>query len=151
MASSTSTADHTDRDQTAWPVVDGALGTVRPHVHWLIRAAFAGVFLYHGVTKLTGGVAGFAAMMGLPTTVAVLVALAEIAGGALVLLGGIGPSWATRLAGLVTAPVMLGAIVMVHWPRWSFVPADGFPMGGMEFQVMLLAISIYLVVRGGDL
>ena len=38
--------------------------------YWLLRAAFAGFFLYHGVTKFTGGVEGFASAMGLSLPVA---------------------------------------------------------------------------------
>jgi putative oxidoreductase len=45
-------------------------------------------------------------------------------------------------------PVLLGAIVMVHWPRWSFTPAEGFPMGGMEFQVVLLFTALFFLVMG---
>lgn len=150
MATPASDSEMTDRTQSPWPLVDDLYTSVRPHVHWLLRAAFAGVFLFHGLSKLPD-VAGFAQMMGLPTTVGYLVAAAEIAGGGLVLVGGLGRAWATRLAGLVTAPVMIGAILTVHWPRWSFVPADGFPMGGMEFQVTLLALSVYLVARGNEL
>ena len=48
-------------------------------------------------------------------------------------------------------PVLLGAIVMVHGPRWSFVPTEAFPMGGMEFQVVLLLLaSWFLIVGNGE-
>lgn len=132
------------------PVVGSVIETVRPHAHWGIRLAFAGVFLFHGLTKLAD-VGAFVSMMGLPAFLAWGVALAEIAGGALVLVGGLDRAWATRLAGLVTAPVMIGAVATVHWPRWSFVATDAHPMGGMEFQVLLLALAAYLIVRGDDL
>jgi len=49
---------------------------------------------------------------------------------------------------LAIIPVLLGAIVMVHAPRWSFAPAEGFPMGGMEFQVVLLLIATYFLIMG---
>ncbi len=54
----------------------------------------------------------------------------------------------TRLAGLAIAPVMLGAIFMVHWSRWDFAPAEGYPAGGMEFQVVLLLTALYFLVMG---
>ena len=54
----------------------------------------------------------------------------------------------TRLAGLAAAPVMMGAIAMVHWPQWSFAPSESHPMGGMEFQVTMLCIAIYFMVTG---
>jgi putative oxidoreductase len=45
-------------------------------------------------------------------------------------------------------PVMLGAIAMVHWGQWSFVANDVYPMGGSEFQVTLILVSLYLVLKG---
>jgi putative oxidoreductase len=105
------------------------------------------VFLYHGVVKVMD-LGAFSQMMGLSTGVAVLVALAEIAGGVGIIVGAFTNDLITRLAGLAIAPVMLGAIVMVHWGRWNFMPADGFPAGGMEFQVVLLLIALFFLVMG---
>lgn len=116
--------------------------------HWLIRLPFAAVFLFHGIGKLAD-MAGFAAMMELPLFVAWLVALAEVAGGLGILIGGaLRTDLVTRLAGLTTVPVMLGAIVMVHWGQWSFVASETHPMGGMEFQVLLLGIGLWFVLTG---
>lgn len=89
----------------------------------------------------------------LPVIVVLLVALAEAAGGALVLLGGFVKGdfvgrWMTRLDALMIIPVMIGAIAMVHRGQWNFVPADSHPLGGMQFQVTLLLISLYFVIRG---
>ena len=53
-----------------------------------------------------------------------------------------------RLGGLVTVPVMFGAIALVHWGQSTFVATDNDPMGGMEFQVVLLLIGLYFAVRG---
>lgn len=117
------------------------------NTHWLLRLALASVFLYHGFGKVAN-VAGFAEMMGLPVPVAALVTFAEVAGGLGILIGGFGKELITRLAALAMIPVLLGAIVMVHAPRWSFVPAEGFPMGGMEFQVVLILIATYFLIVG---
>ena len=123
------------------------------HAHWFPRIALASVFLYHGLSKFAGGLA-VPPMLELSPLTWALVATAEVAGGALVLAGGVlGTRWgdiATRLGGLAIAPVMLGAIALVHWPRWSFTaaPDQGFPMGGMEFQVVLLFIALFFVLRG---
>lgn len=122
--------------------------TLAAQAHWLPRAAFASVFLFHGIDKLAD-VAGFASMMGLPFAVAVLVALAEVAGGLGVLVGGaLRSGWLTRLGALATVPVLIGAISMVHWGRWSFVPTESYPMGGMEFQVVLLALALWFLIAG---
>ncbi len=123
------------------------LDSLKPHAHWLLRIGLAGVFLYHGIGKVMD-LGGFSQMMGLPTPVAALVALAEVAGGVGIIVGAFTNDLITRLAGVAMAPVLLGAIVMAHWPRWSFTPAEGFPMGGMEFQVVLLLMALYFLVMG---
>jgi len=102
----------------------------------------AAVFIYHGLPKFydLGATAEF---MNLPLWVALLVALAEVGGGAALVVGGVWKDWMTRLGGLVLVPVMLGAIFMVHLPNgWNFMN------NGVEFQVVLLAIAIYFVAVG---
>lgn len=126
---------------------DGVLANLAQHAHWAPRIALASVFLYHGLTKFPA-LSGMAAMMGLPVAVLALVALAETAGGALIVLGAFTKDIVTRLGGLLLLPPMLGAISMVHWGRWEFTPAEGYPMGGMEFQVTLLLVSIFFILRG---
>lgn len=115
--------------------------------HWLLRLALASVFLYHGIGKVAA-FSGFLEMSGLPAVVGGAVTFAELAGGLGILMGGFGRELITRLAALAMIPVLLGAIVMVHGPRWSFVPAEGYPMGGMEFQVVLLLIAGYFLIVG---
>jgi putative oxidoreductase len=118
------------------------------HAHWLPRIGFASVFLFHGGAKLAD-VAGFAAMMNLPLAAAWLVTFAELAAGLGVLIGPLlHRDWITRLAGLAAVPVMLGAIIMVHWGQWSFVASDSHPMGGMEFQVVLLLLGLWFAAVG---
>ena len=124
-----------------------ALDFLKPHAHWLLRIGLAGVFLYHGIFKVMD-LGGFSQMMGLSTPVVALVTLAEVAGGVGIIVGAFTNDLITRLAGLAMAPVLLGAIFMVHWPRWSFTPAEGFPMGGMEFQVVLLFTALFFLVMG---
>ena len=87
-------------------------------------------------------------MMGLSTPVAALVTFAELAGGVGIIVGYFTNDLITRLAGLAIIPVMLGAIIMVHWPRWNFMSTDTFPAGGMEFQVSLLLIALYFILIG---
>ncbi len=123
------------------------LDSLKSHAHWLLRISLASVFIYHGVIKVMD-LGAFSQMMGLSTPVAVLVTLAEIAGGVGILVGAFTNDLITRLAGLAIVPVMIGAIVMVHWGRWNFLPADGFPAGGMEFQVVLLLIALFFLLMG---
>jgi putative oxidoreductase len=121
------------------------------NAHWLLRIAFASVFVFHGVLKLTN-LEGFAAMLPISYLETVLVALAETVGGLLVLVGGFKDDTlsniATRLGAAMNIPVLMGAIWIVHWGRWNFVPSETHPMGGFEFQAVLLLLSFYLVITG---
>ena len=98
---------------------------------------------------------GFSQMLNLSVPVMTMVALAEVLGGGLILLGGLSrdqkSDLMTRVGALVCIPVLLGAIALYHWGRWNLVPADGFPMGGMQFQVTLLLICIYLLLKGNNI
>jgi len=122
-----------------------------PHAHWLLRGVLASVFVYHGALKFSN-LDGFAQMLPISFTQTVLVAMAELAGGVLVLVGGFGTDrlsdLATRAGAAMQVPVLLGAIALVHWGRWNFVPTDDFPMGGMEFQATLILVALYLIVTG---
>lgn len=117
------------------------------HAHRFLRLALASVFLYHGLTKFPV-LQGMAGMMKMPVFVVAPVALAETAGGVLILVGGFGMDWATRLASLCITPIMLGAIFMIHWDQWSFQSTESHPMGGVEFQFTLLMIALYFLVVG---
>ena len=108
--------------------------------HWLIRLALAATFIYHGLAKFPMA-AMMAEGMGMPVFMVYMLAIMEVAGGLLILYGGVGPNWATQIAGGVFAMVMLGAIFMVHWSNgWNFMAGYGEGtnnMGGMEFQVLI--------------
>jgi len=123
------------------------------HAHWFIRVPFAATFIFHGLGKF-GNLTGSAEMMGMPVFLLALVAVAEVLAGIGAIVGGL-PNFSkndlvTRLAGLAAAPVMLGAIFMVHFPRFSFVPTEEFPMGGFEFQLLLLGVAISFIFSGNS-
>jgi putative oxidoreductase len=124
---------------------------ITKNAHWLLRIAFASVFIYHGVLKLLN-LEGFAQMLPISYLQVVLVALAETGGGLLVLVGGFRADrisdLATRVGAAMNIPVIIGAIMMVHWGRWNFVPSETHPMGGMEFQAVLLLLMLHLVITG---
>ena len=121
------------------------------NAHWLLRIALASVFVYHGLLKLSN-LEGFAQMLPISYTQVVLVALAEAGGGLLVLFGGFGTTklfdLATRIGAALNIPVMLGAISIIHWGRWNFLPSETHPMGGFQFQAVLLLVMLYLVIVG---
>ncbi len=123
---------------------------MQKHAHWLLRLPFAAIFLFHGMGKLM--MPEMAEMMQMPLVLFLTVGLAEVLAGMGAVLGGI-PAFpkrdlVTRLAGAAAAPVMMGAIMMVHWPQWSSVASEAKPMGGMEFQVALLALAVYFMMVG---
>jgi putative oxidoreductase len=124
---------------------------ITSNAHWLLRIALASVLLFHGVLKLAN-LEGFAQMLPISYLQVVLVALAETGGGLLVLVGGFRDGaisdLATRVGAALNIPVLIGAITIVHWGQWNFVPSETHPMGGFEFQAVLLLLVLYLVVTG---
>jgi putative oxidoreductase len=125
---------------------------MKANVHWLLRIVLAAVFLYHGFTKFPAA-AMMAQGMGMPITMVYLLGTMEALGGVLILLGGLKLGFSdisNKIACIIFAVVMIGAIYLVHWPRWSFVATAQKPMGGMEFQVLIIAVSVYLFLKGGE-
>lgn len=124
------------------------------NAHWLLRISIVSVFFYHGTLKFMD-LQGFADMLPISYTEVVLVALAQVGGSLLLLAGGFSKErWAdlaTRLGAFLNIPVMIGAIALVHWGRWNFVPSETHPLGGMEFQTVLILIMGYLVIVGNHL
>ena len=121
------------------------------NAHWFLRFALASVFIYHGAMKLLN-LEATAQMLPISYLEVVLVATAETVGGLLVLLGGFRQDGlsdlATRIGAALNLPVMIGAISIVHWGRWNFVPSETHPMGGFEFQAVLILIMLYFVFTG---
>lgn len=112
-----------------------------PHVHWGLRLSLAATFLYHGFAKFPPD--GFANAMGMPLAVGWLVALAEVIGGAALIVGALTRDVITRIGGLLVIAIMIGAIALVHGK-------NGFSVqnGGYEFQLLMLVTGIYFLVRG---
>jgi putative oxidoreductase len=119
--------------------------------HWLPRLALAAIFIYHGFPKVA--MAGdVSAMMGMPVFMVFMLGVVEIGGSLLLLWGGIGPEWATRIAGVLFTIVMIGAIVMVHAQfGWNSINMGNNGGRGMEFQVLIIATSLLYVIRGNFL
>ncbi len=117
--------------------------------HWLPRLSVAATFLFHGLTKIPMA-EGLAKMMGMPVAMVYMLAMMEIAGALLLLWGGIGPDWATRVGGLLHAVIMIGAIMMVHAAHgWNSINMGTGNMGkGMEFQVLILTVSLFYAFKG---
>ncbi len=56
--------------------------------------------------------------------------------------------WETKLGALLLGPVLLGAIALLHCGQWHFKAKETHPMGGMQFQVTLLLVLLYLLIKG---
>ncbi len=125
----------------------GGMNIFISSAHWLLRLALASVFLYHGIGKFPN-LNHFAAMLKIPYALALLVAFMETIGAVLLLLGGFTNGKVTRLGALMFVPIMLVAIFKVHWGQWSFLPSATHHSGGIEFQVTLLALSLYFLIKG---
>jgi putative oxidoreductase len=117
------------------------------------RLMVALVMFPHGAQKLLGwfGGYGFAGTLGffeglhIPGVLGVLVILGESLGALALALG-----LATRLAAFGSSAAMLGAMLMVHLPNGFFMNWFGNQPGeGIEFGLLMLALSVPLVVRGG--
>lgn len=124
--------------------------------HWLVRLSLAASFLVHGLAKFPGAEA-MATALGMPVFIIYLVGVLEVGGAIALLWGGTGNSaqhrMATRWTSAIFAVLMIGAIAMVHFENgWSF--ANGFGpeqngLGGMEFQALILAISLHMYSHAG--
>lgn len=105
---------------------------------FLIRLALGAIFLVHGWMKFQdiAGTINFFSGLGLAEFLAYLVATMELVGGILMIIG-----IYTRLAGLMIAAVMIGAIYFVKF-KVGFV-------GGYEFDLILLAAALGVTFTGG--
>ncbi len=111
----------------------------------LLRIVLGVIFLYHGYLKLfvAGGfkaTVGFFTTLGIPVPLysALLVSVAEFAGGILLIVGVI-----TRLASLVLIFEMLVALFAVHI-RNGFLVSKG----GYEFVLLIIAGLVVVLNKG---
>jgi putative oxidoreductase len=119
----------------------------------LVRLALGIVMFPHGAQKVLGwfggyGFAGtmgyFTETMGLPYLLALLVVLAEFLGSIGLIVGAL-----TRIAALGIASVMVGAILLVHWPNGFFMNWSGKQAGeGFEFHLLAIGMALALLVKG---
>jgi putative oxidoreductase len=123
------------------PMTDTRLA---PYGAFLLRVALGVMFIAHAYLKIAvftlPGFAGFLAQTGLPTFLAWPIVLAELLGGAALILG-----VQTRLVSLALLPILLGALV-IHAPNgWLFTAANG----GWEYPAFLAIASVVQALIGG--
>lgn len=110
----------------------------------VLRAALAVLILFHGVSKLVGGVGfigGMLAQAGLPAALGYLVYIGEVVAPLFILAGVY-----TRAASGIVAINMVVAILLVHTSQF-FTRND---TGGwaLELQGMYLAAAVVLALTG---
>ena len=124
---------------------------MRPYGPAALRLCVGAVFLAHGAQKLFGvwngpGLAGTTAVLaglGLtpPYPLAILLGLAELAGGGLLVLGGL-----TRWVALVLAIEMGVAIWKVNYLNGIFLNSASGP--GVEYRLVLTGALLCLMLTG---
>ena len=109
----------------------------------ILRVVLGFIFAIHGLQKFQAGlgnIAGFFDSIGIPGFLAYVVAIIELVGGILLILG-VG----TRVMSALIALVMVGAIFTAKFSV-GFIAADGST--GYEYDVALAAIAIYFIFAG---
>jgi putative oxidoreductase len=120
-----------------------AMTTTKDWAATILRLAVGAIFLAHGAQKLFvfhfSGVSNMFSHIGipLPHLSAVVVTLVEFFGGLALILG-----FGTRVAALLLAIDMVGAIGLVHFKNGFFAPR------GFEYPFVLLAANIGLMLTG---
>lgn len=108
---------------------------------FIVRVLTGVIFLLHGFSKFQGGIGGttgFFQSIGLPGFLAPVVAIIEILGGLLLILGLL-----TRIAGVALTVIMVGVLLTAK---------AGQPfMMGTEFDYLLLFTSLQLALAGSAL
>tara|TARA_Y100000590_G_C15570938_1_gene958552 strand:- start:65 stop:406 length:342 start_codon:yes stop_codon:yes gene_type:complete len=105
-------------------------------INWLLRIVLAATFLKHGFPKLGVFVADL-------KYVGYLIGPFEFIGAVLLLIGPFINDTVTRLGSFMLGVIMIGAIYL-HLFKW------GDNLGDVEWQILLLSVSIYFFVKGND-
>ena len=105
--------------------------------HFGVRMVIGGIFIAHSLGKFEPGFLGFLDKIGLPPEMQFPIALAEFVPGILLFIGGL-----TRISAAMLSIVMVGAIFLVK----DVSKLTG--QGGIEFELLLLAGSLVIMVIG---
>lgn len=108
----------------------------------LLRVFLGYTFFIHGLDKFQGGIENtvlFFESLGLPGFSAYVIAIIELVGGALMILG-----LGTRVVAVLFAVIMVGAIATA---KLGLGFLGNGQMAGYELDLALLVISIYLALH----
>ncbi len=134
-------------------MIESLTGT---HADWVVgiaRIVLGIIFFGHGAQKILGWYGGpglansmrtFTEHLHLPSTLAFLVIAGEFFGGIGLIVG-----LFSRIAALVIALTMVGAIATVHFRFGLFLNWFGRQEGhGIEYHLLAIALSLVVVVKG---
>ena len=116
------------------------------NAHWLLRLALASVFLNHGLNKFLN-IGQLAWIMKIPAIIIFIMALIEITGAALIIIGAFLKTWVTRLGAVLLIPVTLSAIFILFCGQWGFSTGISHLIGSMQLQVTMLFIELYFLIK----
>lgn len=106
--------------------------------YWGIRASIGVTFILHSIKKFEPGWQEWLISIGIPPEMQLPIALAELIGGILLLIGVL-----TRITGAVFSVILLGAIFHIRWENGFFVSK-----GGWEWDLVMLAAVLAFIVAG---
>src|ERR1700756_1589903 len=134
-------------------MIESLTGT---HVDWVVgiaRLVLGIIFFGHGAQKMLGWYGGpglassmrtFTEHLHLPSTLAFLVIAGELFSGIGLIVG-----LFSRIAALVIALTMVGAIATVHFRFGLFMDWFGSQKGqGIEYHLLAIALALIVVVKG---
>src|SRR5271169_704057 len=134
-------------------MIESLTGTNADWVVGIIRIVLGIIFFAHGAQKMLGWYGGpglassmrtFTEHLHLPTTLAFLVIAGELFSGIGLIVG-----LFSRIAALVIALTMVGAIATVHFRFGLFLNWFGTQKGhGIEFHLLAIALALVVVVKG---
>lgn len=107
----------------------------------ILRLSVAAIFIYHAMPKLTNA-KSMATMVGMPAVMVFMLGLVELLASIGIIIG-----FYTQIAALLLSIVMVGAILMKIM-KWG-VPFGAMDKTGWEFDLILLAANIVILVNGG--
>lgn len=112
---------------------------------FLLRVTLAILILFHGVSKIMGGIGpitGMVAKVGMPPALGYLVFIGEVLAPLLVLVG----AW-TRPAAFIIAINMVVAVLLAHTTQFFSVSKTGG--WALELQAMYFISAIVVALLGG--
>ncbi len=109
----------------------------------IARLTLGSILLAHGLLKLLvftiPGTVGYFESLGLPSIAAYMTVFGELAAGTAILLG-----LYTRLAALLSLPILIGALTVHASNGWVF----SNPGGGWEFPLLLVVLAVIVAIQG---